>query len=65
MEVLNNIWTAISTPNERLLNLFSIPFTIIEAILIMSLYISLLNIKASKKQKFIYICFFTAEKLVN
>lgn len=65
MEVLNNIWTAISTPNERLLNLFSIPFTIIEAILIMSLYISLLNIKASKKQKFIYICFFTATSLFS
>jgi len=65
MEVLNNIWMAISTPNEGLINIFSIPFTIIEAILIMTLYISLLNINTTKKQKLIYISFFTATSLFS
>ena len=28
MEILNNIWTAISTPNENLLSILSIPITL-------------------------------------
>ena len=54
MEILNNIWTALSTPNEGLINILFIPLSFIENILIMYLFIYLLNINATKKQKLIY-----------
>lgn len=55
MEFLNNIWTAISTPNEGLINILAVPLTLVEDILSMYLFIYLLNIQATKKQKIIYI----------
>lgn len=55
MEFLNNIWTAISTPNEGLINILAVPLTLIEDILSMYLFIYLLNIKTTKKQKIIYL----------
>ena len=56
MEFLNNIWTAISTPNETLITLLSIPLLLlIEAPLTYCLISNFFNIKFSKKQAFIYI----------
>ena len=56
MEFLNNIWTAISTPNETLITILSIPLLIfIEAPLTFYLISNIFNITFSKKQKFIYI----------
>lgn len=56
MEVLNNLWLAISTPNEKLLNVIFIPTAFIENYLIMLLFISILNIISTRKQKTIYVC---------
>lgn len=55
MEILNNIWMAISTPNEGLLNILLIPAAIIENFLIMTLFVSILNTSSSTKQKLIYV----------
>lgn len=55
MEILNNIWTAISTPNELLINMIAIPATIIENFLVLLLFSSILKVSFSKKQKIIYI----------
>ena len=55
MEILNNIWMAISTPNEGLLNILLIPAAIIENFLIMTLFVSILNTTSSTKQKLIYV----------
>lgn len=54
MEILNNIWLAISTPNEGLLNMLFIPLAFIENFLIITLYLTLLNASVSLKQKAIY-----------
>lgn len=54
MEILNNIWMALSTPNEGLLNILYIPFTLIENFLIMHLFLAILNINANKRQKIVY-----------
>ena len=43
MEVLNNIWTAISTPNEGFIDIIAIPATLLENILIMYLFLNILN----------------------
>lgn len=55
MEILNNIWMAISTPNEGLANLIISPGGFIEAFLIMKIFLTLLEIKSTKKQKTIYV----------
>lgn len=65
MEVLNNIWIAISTPNEGLLNSLSIPLTIIEAILTTYLLICILNISSTRKQKMIFVLIFSFASLIS
>ena len=65
MEVLNNIWIAISTPNEGLINILMTLATFVEAILIMFLFTSLLNIKPSKKQKITYISISIVTSLIS
>lgn len=55
MEILNNFWGAISTPNEGLVILMLIPAVLIENFLIMQLFLSLLKIKSTNKQKITYL----------
>ena len=56
MDILNSIWTAISTPNEGLINILSIFFMIfLEAPLTFSLISNLFNVNCSIKKKIIYI----------
>lgn len=65
MEILNNIWMAISTPNEMLINIMLIPAAIIENFLFMTLFISILNVSSNKNQKIIYIIWSTIISLIN
>ena len=56
MEILNNIWTALSTQNEGLVNILLLPCSFIENLIIMHLFIYLLNITTlAKKKKLIYL----------
>ena len=55
MEILNNIWTAITTPNTQLVTVLSIPVLLIEATLTMYLFLSIMNFSSTKKQKIIYV----------
>lgn len=54
--ILNNIWIAISTPNEQLISIFSIPLILfIELPLSFSLICNILRLNYSRRQKYIYI----------
>lgn len=55
MEILNNIWTAITTPNIQLLNIITIPIYFIEATLTMYLFLSIINLSSTRRQRIIYI----------
>lgn len=56
MDILNNIWTAISTPNEGLINfLFIFLIFFLEAPLTFSLINNIFKLNASKIQRIIYI----------
>lgn len=55
MEILNNIWIALSTPNEGLTNILMILVTFLENFLIMELFLSIFNITTNKKYKIIYV----------
>lgn len=62
MEIFNSIWTALSTPNEGLLNILLIPANIVEAIITMYLFLNVMGLNSTRKQKIIYvisICFIT------
>ena len=55
MEILTNIWNALSTENAELLTFITSPLLLVESYLILSLFSNLLNINCTKKQKTIYI----------
>lgn len=59
MEILQNVWVALTTPNEGLtaiiFNKFGIPFVLIEITVSMLLFTSILDIKYTKKQYFTYL----------
>ena len=65
MEILNNLWMAISTPNEPLLNILLIPAGIIENFLIMTLFTTLINLNTTKKKKLLYVSATTIISLIN
>lgn len=51
MEILQTIWTALTTPNEGLINIISIPLAFLDIYIGMLLFTTLLNIKSTRKQK--------------
>lgn len=55
MEILNNIWTALSTENEIIVQLNAIPSIFIEMYLTFNLFTSILKVDYTKKQKYMYI----------
>ena len=65
MEFFNNIWVALSTPNEILMNILLIPAGIIESILTLYIFTSILNIQTTNKQKIIYVLSSTIVSLLN
>lgn len=55
MEFLNNIWVALSMPNEGLVKILSAPLLFIEIPLSLYLIVSVFNLKTTKKQNLLYI----------
>ena len=55
MKIFNSIWNALSTPNEGLLNILLIPANVIEAIVTMYLFINIIGLNSTKKQKIEFI----------
>lgn len=55
MEFFNNIWVALSTPNENLLKLLFIPTSLLEHFLSMNIFMGILNISTSTRKKAIYV----------
>lgn len=55
MEILNNIWVALTTENTTIINIMLVLFLFIEMPLTMELFLTILNITATKKQKLAYI----------
>ena len=64
MEILQTIWTALTTPNEGLINIISIPLAFLDAYIGMIFFSTCLNIKSSRKQKIIYVCTFSVLALI-
>lgn len=55
MELLNNIWNALTTPNEMLTSLLTIPLFFIENLLILYLILSIFKLEITRKMKILYV----------
>lgn len=55
MEILNNIITALTTENQLWINIQSIPLLFIELYVMMSFFLTILDIPSTKKQRMIYL----------
>ena len=55
MNILNNLWLAISTPNEELVKIVCVFLLFIESPLSFSLINNVFNLSCTKKQKYLYI----------
>lgn len=55
MEILQTIWSALTTPNEPLTQILVIPFAFVDAYVGMLFYTTILNIDVSKKRKILYV----------
>ncbi len=65
MEILQTIWTSLTTENEELINILLIPSHFIEAYISMLLFTIILNINASKKQKIIYVLIMSFSSILS
>ncbi len=65
MEILQTIWTALTTENEILIKYASIPMTLIEVYISMLLFTTILNIKYSKKQGLYYVLGFSSIAIIS
>ena len=65
MEILNNIWTALSTENEIALQIISIPSIFVETYFTFCFFTLILKIDYSKKQKYVYIFSVTAVSIIT
>ena len=59
MEIFQQIWHALTTPNKLLIDILFIPISFVEITLTMFLLTTILNITSSKKQKILYISILT------
>ena len=57
MEILNNIWMLLTTPNEFYRKIFVAPLGFIETYINMSLFLTILNIPTSRKNRILYFLF--------
>ena len=65
MEILQTIWTALTTENEALMPFISIPFVFIEITVTLFLSITLLNLKKEKNKILIYIAITSILSIIN
>lgn len=59
MQILQNVWTALTTENELFINIISIPFSFIEAYLILVLFTQFFNIKSDRRSCLLFVFSFS------
>lgn len=59
MEILQTIWNVLTSENESLTKIICAPLTFLEAYISMLIFLTILNIKSTKKQRFTYVTVFS------
>ena len=65
MEILQTIWSSLTTANPTLTNIIGIPSIFLEAFVSMLLFTTLLNIDATKKQKWMYVLLMSLTSIIS
>lgn len=65
MQILQNVWTALTTENERLVNITGIPFCFIEAYVIMLIFTQIFKLNSTKKSRIIYTILLSSTALIS
>lgn len=65
MEILQTIWTALTTENEVLISILSIPFTLLEVAITTLLFTSIFNLTVNRKTKICYILVFSLFSILS
>ena len=65
IEILQTIWSSLTTENPNLITIISIPLTFIEGFVSMLLFTTLLNISATKKQKLLYVVIISIFSIIS
>ena len=65
MEILQTIWTALTTQNEIITDIICIPLAIIEVTISMLLFTTLLSINSSKNRKILYIILMSTISIIS
>ena len=65
MEIFNNLIQTLTTPNEELTNIICSPLILVEAIISMLLFTTILNIKSTTKQNVIYVLSMTISAFIT
>lgn len=65
IQFLSNIWKILMSQNLSLVNILVLPLFPVENFLIMRIFLNILDIKATKKQKIIYIACLTIINILN
>ncbi|MBO5412750.1 MAG: hypothetical protein J6A29_00305, partial [Clostridia bacterium] len=59
MEILQTIWNVLSTENVTLTKLICAPLTFLEAYISMLIFLTILNITSTRRQRFVYVISFS------
>jgi len=65
MEILQTIWTALTTPNEGLFKIISLPLNFLDAYITFIVFSTVLNIDATRRQKIQYVCIFSTLAIIS
>ena len=65
MNTFQTIWSALTTPNEPLINIIGIPLTYLDAYVCMLFFTTILNINASNKRKIIYVIIYATIGIIQ
>lgn len=65
MEIFETIWNALITENQTMMTIISIPCTFIEIYLYMIIFLTILKINSTKKQRVMFVTCFTIISLLS
>lgn len=65
MDLINNIWMLLSTPNEFNTMIFTLPLAFVEVFLFLKIFLVVLELDASKKKQFLFIILATITGIIS
>lgn len=65
MQILQTIWTALTTENDRFITLISIPLIFIEVYIFMLIFTTIFRINTTKKKKLLYVLSFSISSCLS